>query len=83
MDDYFEVATGNSPRSNVDDFRRVHPEIELDVTEPLPDRPMITTPGGGAQAFNDAQAPDPVYDEPPSFDQPSETFDQAEAGDFA
>lgn len=88
QDDYFEVATGNSPRSSVDDFRRVHPEIELDITEPLPDRPMITTPGGGGHAS--AYDAVPTYDDAPSFDPPSDPPDQlayddveSDSGDFA
>ena len=35
-EDFWEVASGGSPRSPVDDFRRLHPEIEINIQEPLP-----------------------------------------------
>src|SRR5262245_6457172 len=36
VDDFFELANEGSPRSPVDDFRRVHPDIEINIQEPLP-----------------------------------------------
>ncbi len=74
VDDYFELTGGGSPRSPVDDFRRAHPDIEINITEPLPDRPMINTPGSGGQAS--AYDAAPTYDDAASFDQPSDPPDQ-------
>jgi Bacterial TSP3 repeat len=87
VDDHFEVAVGGTPRSPVDDFRRMHPDVEIHISEPLPDPPVINTPGGGhASTYEQA----PAYDDAPSFEPPSDTLDQpssfdgvaSDAGDF-
>jgi hypothetical protein len=69
VNDFFELAGGNSPRSPVDDFRRVHPEIEINVQEPLAPFHPGSLGGGSGSAMNEQ----PSFDQP-SFDQPS--FDQ-------
>jgi Bacterial TSP3 repeat len=88
VDDYIELATGGTPRSPVDDFHRMHPDVEIPISEPLPDPPVINTPGGGhASTYEQA----PAYDDAPSLEPPSDTFEQpssvdggaSDAGDFA
>jgi hypothetical protein len=66
--DYFELANEWSPRSPVDDFRRLRPEIEIDIQEPLPTPRPPLSGGGGGTAMLDSVS-EPTYDQP-VFEQP-------------
>ena len=67
-EDFWEVAGGGSPRSPVDDFRRIHPEIEINIQEPLPPfHPGSTGSGSGSGSAMNEQP----LDQAPSYEQPS------------
>jgi hypothetical protein len=81
VEDFWELANGEPPRSPVDDFRRAHPEVDIDIEEPLPPFQPGSIGRGSGSAMNDVPtdaAPsadqlsfdEPVYDEP-SYDQPT------------